>query len=185
MCFTVYRHINRLNGKSYIGWTSKSIDYRWNQHCRLAQNASPLVFHSAISKYGPDQFDHEILEICESEKEAAAAEIRLIKEYKTHYIDGFGYNMTLGGDGVSGIIIDKESYKRVSEALKGNQHTKGRIRPESEKRKIAAGHRKLTVSDLSNIRMLSASGVDSHSLAKQFNCSYVTIRRVLRGAYRI
>ena len=55
--YTVYRHTNKMNGKRYIGITKQKPERRW-------QNGYGYVgtyFGNAISKYGWDAFEHEIL----------------------------------------------------------------------------------------------------------------------------
>lgn len=51
----IYKVENLLNKKCYIGQTSKTIDFRWKQHCNDAfREQTP--FHMAIQKYGKDGF---------------------------------------------------------------------------------------------------------------------------------
>lgn len=122
MISIVYKHICRVNGKSYIGFTSKkdldpdSIDVhlllerRWNGHCYDAKSGSRLVFHKAIRKYGESAFEHEILDVCSSLEEAAEQEKRRIKEHDST-IEGHGYNMTKGGEGASLVGSIKEQHR--------------------------------------------------------------------------
>ncbi len=106
MNFTVYCHTNLINGKSYIGWTSFSIEQRWRSHCRSAKLNSKFVFHAAIRKYGIDNWSHTVLEVHQTRENAKLAEMRLIAEYRTHcgQFPVHGYNMTLGGDGFIGNV---------------------------------------------------------------------------------
>lgn len=96
MTFNVYRHINRINDKSYVGYTRFSIDERWHQHCTDAHKGSRYAFHRAIVKYGPAAFDHVIIEEVETEELAWSREQHWILTLKTTTRDG-GYNMTHGG----------------------------------------------------------------------------------------
>lgn len=60
--FSIYKITNKVNGKIYIGYTEKSIEERFAQHCgdaRSARPTRPLI--SAIKKYGPDSFTIEAL----------------------------------------------------------------------------------------------------------------------------
>ena len=47
--FTVYCHTNKINGKKYIGITSKKPEYRWNNGKGYS---TQIVFARAIEKYG-------------------------------------------------------------------------------------------------------------------------------------
>lgn len=56
----IYRIINLINGKQYIGKTINTITERWNKHCYEAftpQNKGyNFLIHKAIRKYGKDNF---------------------------------------------------------------------------------------------------------------------------------
>lgn len=57
---TIYAHINKLNGKAYVGQTKlQKITHRWanGKHYKGCTK-----FHRAIQKYGWENFDHVILE---------------------------------------------------------------------------------------------------------------------------
>jgi group I intron endonuclease len=117
MAYVVYKHTNRANGKAYIGWSSLTMEERWKWHCYDAVTArDSFVFHAAIRKHGSEAWNHEVLEICVSEAAAKLAEIRLITEHKTFRFEhpDKGYNMTRGGDGVSGLTWSAERRKRCS-----------------------------------------------------------------------
>lgn len=87
--------------KSYIGKTTKGIEHRVNQHISNALNKrgkSPYV-ENAISKYGAENMQVEILMICDFECELSGWEIAFIDDQNTLY--PLGYNLTEGGDGNS------------------------------------------------------------------------------------
>jgi len=94
--FIVYKHINRVNGKVYIGYTANGVDERWRGHCYAASSGEELVFSHAIRKYGVDAFAHDVLETCATKQQACEVEIRLIAEHNT--MVPHGYNMTHGGE---------------------------------------------------------------------------------------
>ena len=58
--YKIYMHKNKINGKVYIGQTSKSLDER------CGKNGSGYIgcirFYNAIQKYGWNNFEHEIIE---------------------------------------------------------------------------------------------------------------------------
>lgn len=93
----IYKITNNINNKSYIGKTVGSIENRWKEHCREAnQNRSnnrPL--YKAMSKYGIDKFIVEKLDECSLE------ELSNKEKYWINVLDTYhnGYNATYGGDG--------------------------------------------------------------------------------------
>jgi len=146
----IYQHINRVNGKSYVGFTPITIDpnlvienednhaqrlmsARWKSHCRSSNCGSNLVFHCAIRKHGEDAFDHRILEKCTTLEEVRLREQYWIAELHT-VVNEHGYNMTLGGDGVRGKGVwhhTEKAKKAISEGNKDkirSQETRNRIR---------------------------------------------------------
>ncbi len=103
MRFIVYKHTNKINGKSYLGFTSYTIDERWNQHVRASRGKRKSLFLNALISYGTsdDVWLHETLGTYDTEQEAKLAEISWIARLKTNGLrEGHvGYNMTDGGDG--------------------------------------------------------------------------------------
>lgn len=93
-CYKIYIHINKTNGKKYIGQTKQSLDQRF-RHGKGYKN-SPK-FYGAIEKYGWDGFEHILLFDKLTLEEANKKEEELIKEYKTTN-DLYGYNIAYGGD---------------------------------------------------------------------------------------
>lgn len=146
----VYVHTNKINGKRYVGVTSKAKpEHRWNSGRGYKENPH---FYSAIEKYGWDQFEHTILFDSLTEDEAKDTEKRLISEWNTQD-PSHGYNMTSGGDGTPGCHpsdetraklsnarlrenLSEETLRRRSEGLKGMKFS------EEHKRKIGDGNSK-------------------------------------------
>ena len=79
--FTVYCHTNKINGKKYIGITSKEPKIRWNKGLGYKKGQ---YFGKIIEIYEWDNFEHEILFENLSKQEAQEKEIELIKLYKTN-----------------------------------------------------------------------------------------------------
>lgn len=103
----IYKITNKVNGKSYIGQTRYTVEFRWKQHQHKKDNT---YFHNAIHKYGVDNFTVEILEECDI-KDLDSREIFYIAKYNTFES---GYNLTIGGDGKRKIISDNQ-YEEIKE----------------------------------------------------------------------
>ena len=97
----IYKIVNKLNNKIYIGITAKSLNKRRQQHIQWSKHKSRLyVIHKAINKYGINNFLFESIDnFCENE-DACQKEIKYISLYNSFIPNG--YNMTLGGEGVLG-----------------------------------------------------------------------------------
>lgn len=94
--YTVYIHINKINDKKYVGIT-KDVSRRWSNN---GLEYKKQVFGKAIEKYGWDNFEHIIIAEKLSKQEACDMEIYLIEKYNTTDRN-YGYNISLGGDGVN------------------------------------------------------------------------------------
>lgn len=97
----IYKITNKVNGKSYIGQTRYTVEFRWRQHKNKKDDSH---FHLAIQKYGADNFTVETLEECEVEN-LDSREIFYIAKYNT-FMEG--YNTTIGGGGKRLIFTDNQ-----------------------------------------------------------------------------
>lgn len=95
------------SGKVYVGMTN-NFENRKKKHERDSSERLGK-FHCAINKYGFDSLKWEILHVCNERSEAAKLEQLEIKNYNSFQN---GYNMTIGGEGVSGLPINPELEKR-------------------------------------------------------------------------
>lgn len=122
--YEIYLITNKVNNKRYVGQTMSQKGYlsRWEEHigealcARGAEGSS--VFHKAIRKYSADNFEVKRLLKDIPESEIDFLEQVCIKRFNTFYIDGYGYNMTLGGQGVHGYKHTDATKKKISETLK-------------------------------------------------------------------
>lgn len=115
--FIVYKLTCFNTGKSYIGYSKRSLMCRWNGHCKRSRAGVKSKLYNAIRKYGERSFSQEILKEVETQKEACSAEIELIARYQTQKL---GYNITGGGDGGNtSAKRTPEWNKHISDALKG------------------------------------------------------------------
>lgn len=125
--YTVYMHVNKTNGKRYIGITSNTPSVRWHNGCGYKKQRR---FFSAIQHYGWSGFEHLILETGLSKEEAERREEELIKKYNSNDLR-YGYNIENGG------VIHKLSDEQ-KEHLR--QVQLGRTHSEETKRKMSEAH---------------------------------------------
>ena len=112
--YIVYKHINKINGKVYIGQTALNVERRW----RNGKGYKTGVFKKAIEKYGWDNFEHIIVRDKLSKEEANLLGVSLIRKYKEL---GICYNITDGGEGACGYKHTEESKKKISNRSKGKK----------------------------------------------------------------
>lgn len=108
--YCVYCHINKTNGKKYIGITKQKPERRW----RNGKGYKSQIFSKAIEKYGWDNFEHTILEDNIPENLIEYKEQYYIQLYNT--VVPSGYNSTTGGEHFE---ANDELKRRFSESRKG------------------------------------------------------------------
>jgi group I intron endonuclease len=115
----VYIATNKINGKQYIGYTTKTLCTRIKNHIRKAYNKSGkhynYFFQRAIRKHSIDNFIWEVLCICVDKTDCCKKEIQFIKEYNC--IAPHGYNLTFGGEGGIQSDITKLKISKTVKAL--------------------------------------------------------------------
>ncbi len=130
----VYRLVNRVNGKSYIGRTM-DLSKRMYEHKAVVRKATGKILERPIVKafleFGMDAFDLEILYESEPFEAKDKKQIdALLDEKEIFYIEKFntvedGYNLTKGGKGAYGLGDrirkgwSKEKRKKLSERMSG------------------------------------------------------------------
>ena len=100
----IYKIINNINKKLYIGKTDKTIKSRFEQHykdSKKIKNQERLLY-KAINQYGIENFSIEQIEECPSSKSNER------EKFWIEYYDSLknGYNATLGGDGSANLDYD-------------------------------------------------------------------------------
>lgn len=93
----IYKIVNSVNGKVYIGQTQKRLGRRWTQHKNCAKRELPYrsKLYDAMRKYGYDSFSISVVEECENDA---------LNEREIFWIEQFdsinnGYNIAKGGMG--------------------------------------------------------------------------------------
>lgn len=125
----IYKATNKINGKSYIGQTTKTLEERIKGHLRVKKK---LYFHRALEEYSNDNFEWSILEKCLNKED-----LNLKEKYYIKYYDTFGengYNSTTGGHYFK---MTDEIRKKLSESHKGHipsEETRQKLRKSSGNR---------------------------------------------------
>ena len=113
---TIYKVTNKVNGKAYIGFDSKWPSRKSVHMCEaITRKNKKYPLYRAIRKYGPDNFEWEVLYQSEDREHTLnVVENKMILEHNTHFRDGHGYNMTFGGEGALGWVPSEETKKKIS-----------------------------------------------------------------------
>jgi len=182
----VYMVHNKVNGKLYVGKTTKDVKRRWAEHLSSAKGGSKYYFHAAIRKYGADAFVvTPISGWASSEEDLAEQERYFIKKYRTNN-PKIGYNLTEGGEGTLGHTLYLEAREKIRQsrlgrsswnsgispsnvtraligaAHKGNKYCLGRKLSEATKQKIAMkATGRLASDELCRVRSQNAQGVNN------------------------
>lgn len=139
--YTVYQHKNKVNNKNYFGITSRDPEQRWGVNGN--NYISSPHFHSAIHKYGWDNFEHIILFENLTKEEACLKEQELISEYNS-INRRYGYNQTSGGECCE---MSEESKKKLSKSMTGNKNGLGHPCSYDKKMKISNAQKGRTLTD--------------------------------------
>lgn len=130
----IYKAINRLNKKIYIGQTILTLEQRKAGHLNHALNRnSKNYFHTAIRSYGAEVFEWSIIGECFNKEELNQAEKACIEFYQSNN-KIYGYNLTTGGDSFQ---LTKEARKKISDSLKGKKLSPEHI-AKLKKRKVSS-----------------------------------------------
>ena len=129
-----------MNGKVYIGQTSKSLEERAQADGRNYRECRR--FYNAIQKYSWEAFVPEILETVQTVDEANEREIYYISKFNSTD-ENYGYNLSMGGDNKtmspeSKMIISakaKNRYKdKTANPMYGKKHTMHALELQSKKK---------------------------------------------------
>ncbi len=91
----IYKITNKINGKVYIGQTTRTLEVRKQGHLADAKKGLKRHLYNAMNKYGVENFEFEEICTAESIEELNQLETKYILEYDSV---NNGYNMGYGGD---------------------------------------------------------------------------------------
>lgn len=124
----IYLIENLVSHKMYVGQTS---DFKNRKSSHLSSlrrgKAANKHLQRSFNKYGEDNFDFRILELCDPSQlnEREQYWIKTLDTYNT------GYNMDMGGNGIRGYHFTDEQKEKIRQANKGrivSDITKQRMR---------------------------------------------------------
>lgn len=198
----IYYHKNLVNGKYYVGQTSRTLNERSNGGYGYRGSKK---FFDDILKYGWNNFEHKV--ICECSKEEA-------DELERFYIQKFdainnGYNTTIGGvkdcdapqvskankervwekesreklsHSLSGIKRTQETREKISNAKKGDKNPMyGVVVPSVviHVRCVETGIEYYSIAECERAMNLSHSHISSVIKGKRHHCGGYTFERVI------
>ena len=98
----IYKIVNEINDKIYIGKTEFSIEKRFKEHCKdfSKERCKDRPLYRAMNKYGIENFHVELIEETDNPEDREIYWIEYFGSFKN------GYNATVGGDGRKYIDYD-------------------------------------------------------------------------------
>lgn len=95
----IYKITNTINGKLYIGYTTRPIKERMRRH-KTDDCKTETLLGRAINKYGWENFVYEVILEEEDKEKLLELEQYYIKKFNS--LKPNGYNMTIGGEKLYG-----------------------------------------------------------------------------------
>ena len=141
-CFGIYKIQNKINGKQYIGQTSKSFKKRYWSHLWNLRNNSHhnIKLQKQFNKYGEENFVFQVVEAVKDKSTLNELEKKYIKDFDQIQK---GYNIQTGGTDIDLTkYIQSETRKRVGE--KNQKRMKGRKLSEETKKRMRESSRHLS-----------------------------------------
>jgi len=114
--YSVYRIVNQVNRKCYVGFTVRTPEKRFLQHKKDARKLIKYPLYRAFGKYGVENFSMEVLQQGDDEEWGLKA-----VEPLWVGICRPEYNQTLGGDGMLGWVPSAETRAKMSRAKTGKK----------------------------------------------------------------
>ncbi len=132
----IYKIVNRINGKYYVG-SARTIRLRWNEHRtdlnRRCHHNAHLI--NAWHRYGPENFDFVVVEECPAEK-LIEVEQRYLDEARQNGDSAYNLSFVAGGGEITAEARAKisasllrhytehpETHERLRQSHLGKKHT--------------------------------------------------------------
>jgi group I intron endonuclease len=131
----IYKITNRVNRHHYIG-SSQNIYKRWGDHKRDLDNSShhSRYLQRAWNKYGGNNFEFEVLLICE---------VEYLIDYEQLYLDTYPceYNIAMVAGSCLGVRATPETIKKLRESHLGQEPwNRGKKASKEARRKMSKAH---------------------------------------------
>lgn len=171
----VYLHINKVNGKIYVGQTRKTPKARWQNGTGYRTQTH---FWASICKYGWDNFEHRIVASDLTQREANLIEKMLIERLDAMNPEK-GYNKDSGGNGRR--FVSEETRRKISLSHIGEKNPMYGKQMSEENKKIRSERWKGSKNPI-----IGKTGKDAHHITpvykrdKETNeiiCKYDTIQQ--------
>jgi len=172
----IYLITNKLDGKRYVGKTTRTLDVRWYFHKKDMEYGSERYLNRAMRKHGTDNVTINTIGECSAE---------LDNDRETFWISKLKpeYNMTAGGDG--GWINDQTGNTwTVKDSSKMGKVWKGKRRSEEHIAKLSSGNNYQSMYHIhtpwGQFETYKDATHTAKLLRKQGICNVVTDRSTLR-----
>lgn len=181
----IYKAENIVNGKVYIGQTTKSLRHRKNAHLATSRLDSGLkrnsLFMRAIRKYGTHNFKWEIIDSSNNHFELSSKEIFWIGYYEANN-PSKGYNMTEGGEGTVGFTHKEETKDFISKLNTGRAKTE-EWRQKHSKNMTGVNNPRTELDEKSvvNIKKLIINNRSNKEIATELGVSKYAVSRIRTG----
>ena len=167
----IYCYTNLINGKKYVGQTKQTLKARHNNHMADSKNETRKgsyknVFHTAIRKYGIENFSLEILSFADEYS------LNLLEIY---YIEKFdllnrnkGYNIKTGGSNGNPYAGQTE-YELIEHKNKISKALKGKEKSQNAKNNMKLNHANVNGKNNPNSSSVAQYDLDGN-LIKIWDC---------------
>lgn len=155
----IYRIINKINLKIYVGKTTMPLKRRMASH-----KCADTVIGKAIRKYGPENFIIEVIKECDTPEQLNERERFWIAALNCKTPNG--YNRSDGGDGATGCPCSDEKRAKIRASLKGRKKSpehrakiaaseRGKKQTPEARAKISAAHTGKSPTEETRIKLIS------------------------------
>lgn len=159
--YCVYKIINDINDKVYVGRTTRGINIRWLEHIKSANSMDMRHIYCAMRKYGVEHFHIKLIETCDSLEEMIKKEAYWCKKLNAYCN---GYNMTEAGE------------QNPMEAKKAREHHDEVMRNMETRNKISFSIKKSRLESDKNILIHKGrigKRVSENELPKYLSSGYI------------
>lgn len=130
----IYIVTNVINGRQYVGLTTKTAAVRWQQHVSNANNGVKTYLYAAIRKYGAEAFTVETCLSVLDKKYLGYFEKQKIQDLNA------AYNQTNGGEVTLGRKYDDATKERIRLKSLGKKRTPAQIEKMKQAVRNSAAH---------------------------------------------